>query len=135
MECLTFSVAVGVDGVVSEADLVAFSRCIHNKVCQGRKRFTFSVHVSPVSLRCVCVTIVEVKQEAAHVFVVNLPSAISFILRDDLENQGNNEEMSHPIRRQRAADPAHLSAVLRDEVVLLHRLFDEDAPSCYVRGS
>lgn len=41
---------------------------------------------------CVCVTIVEVKQEAAHVFVVNLPSAISFILRDDLENQGNNDE-------------------------------------------
>lgn len=40
----------------------------------------------------VCVTVVEVKQEAAHVFVVNLPSAISFILRDDLENQGNNDE-------------------------------------------
>lgn len=92
----TFSIAVGVNRVVGEADLVAFPCCIDNKVCQAKKRLTFTVHLSLVSLVgvcvCVCVTIVEVKQEAAHVFVVNLPPAISFILRDDLENQDNDGE-------------------------------------------
>lgn len=32
----------------------------------------------------VCVTVVEVEQEAAHVLVVNFPSAVGFVLRDDL---------------------------------------------------
>lgn len=31
-------------------------------------------------------TVVEVEEEAAHVFVVDFPSAIGFILRDDLQN-------------------------------------------------
>ena len=32
-------------------------------------------------------TVVEVEEEAAHVFVVDFPSAIGFILRDDLQKQ------------------------------------------------
>lgn len=37
---------------------------------------------------CVCVTIVEVEEEAAHVFVVDLPSAVGFVLRDNLRKNG-----------------------------------------------
>lgn len=39
---------------------------------------------------CVCasVTIVEVEEETAHVFVVDLPSAVGFVLRDNLRKNG-----------------------------------------------
>lgn len=30
------------------------------------------------------VTVVQVKQEAAHVFIVDFPSAVGFVLRDNL---------------------------------------------------
>lgn len=32
----------------------------------------------------VCVTVVEVEQEAAHVLVVNFSSTVGFVLRNDL---------------------------------------------------
>lgn len=36
---------------------------------------------------CVCFTVVEVEEEAAHVFVVDFPSAIGFVLRDNLKKK------------------------------------------------
>lgn len=32
-----------------------------------------------------CFTVVQVEQEAAHVFVVDFASAVGFVLRDDLQ--------------------------------------------------
>lgn len=32
-----------------------------------------------------CHTIVEVEEEAGHIFIIDLPSPISLILRDELE--------------------------------------------------
>lgn len=78
--------------MVGKADLVAFPRGVDNKVCRGKKTSQkvkvsqFEV-VSEVLFVCVCVcfTVVEVEEEAAHVFVVDFPSAISFVLRDNLK--------------------------------------------------
>lgn len=36
------------------------------------------------------VTVVEVEKEAAHVFVVDFPSAVGFILRDNLQTPTSN---------------------------------------------
>lgn len=55
--------------------------------------------------------IVQVEEETAHVFVIDFASTIRLILRDDL------------------------SAVLRDELVLLHWLLYEDAPASNIRRS
>lgn len=53
------------------------------------------------------VTVVEIKQEAAHVFVINLPPAISFVLRDDLGKKKNKsgtfERTVAPGRRRRTS--------------------------------
>lgn len=55
--------------------------------------------------------VVQVEKEARHVFVVNPSTSVCFILRDQL------------------------SAVFRDEFILLNRLFDERAPPSNIRGS
>jgi len=53
-------IAVWVDGVISQTDLVSLTSCIHNKI------------------------IIEIKQEWTHVFIVNFSSPISLILGNDL---------------------------------------------------
>lgn len=80
--------------MVGEADLVAFPRCVNNKVW-GRRNVLrvsgrFARLVRPyVRATAWRVTVVEVEQEAAHVLVINFPPAIGLILRDDLEKQTN----------------------------------------------
>lgn len=41
--------------------------------------------------------------------------------------------ITHPFAPPGRRQQAYLSTVLRDEVVFLHRLFDEDSPSCHIR--
>lgn len=52
--------------------------------------------------------IVEVEEEAGHIFIIDLPSPISLILRDEL------------------------TTIFRNEFILLHRLLDEGAPSGHI---
>lgn len=73
--------------MICEADFVPLTRGIHNKV------------------------IVQVEEEARHVFVIDPPASVCLILGDQL------------------------SAVFRDELILLNRLFDEGAPSCDIGWS
>lgn len=56
-------------------------------------------------------TVVEVEEEGAHVFVVDLPAAVRLVLRD------------------------HLAAVLGDELVLVGGFLQEDAPARHVGRS
>lgn len=81
-----FSIAVGVHRMVCKSNFVSFPGCIHYKI------------------------IVEVEEEAGHVFVIDFPSSISLILRDKL------------------------TTIFRNEFVLLHRLLNEGAPSGHIRG-
>ena len=55
-------------------------------------------------------TVIEIEEKRAHVLVIHLPSPISLVLSDDL------------------------AAVLGDELVLLRRVLEEDAPAGDVRG-
>lgn len=80
-----FCIAVGVHRVVGKPDLVSFPSCVNDKV------------------------VIQIKQETAHVFVIDLASAVCFILGDDLPT------------------------VLGDELIFLNRFFDEDAPPSHVR--
>ena len=64
----------------------------------------------PLSCRVHHILIIEIKQEAAHVFVINLASPVGLVLRDDL------------------------STILRYEFVLAGKVLDKDAPACNIRG-
>lgn len=80
---LTLCIAVGVDRMVGEANFVSFPRGINHKICREETlklqlRWTSGCSVSHL-------TVVEVEEEAAHVFVVDLPSAVCFVLGDDLQ--------------------------------------------------
>ena len=76
-----FGLAVGIDGVVGEPDLVALPRGVHDEL------------------------VVEVEEEGAHVLVVHLSSPVRLVLGDDL------------------------AAILGDKLVLVGKVFDEDAPA------
>lgn len=73
--------------MVGKTNLVSLPSSIHYKVW-GREGVSLPSHLHKniISiLLCMCVTIVEVEQEATHVFVIDLPSAISLILGDYLQ--------------------------------------------------
>jgi len=82
-----FGATIGVDGMIGKADLISLSCGINN------------------------IFIVEIEKEAAHVFVINFPSSVCFILRDNL------------------------STIFRNELVLVGKIFDEDSPAGNIRGS
>lgn len=84
---LTFCIAVGVDRMVGKAYLVAFPCGINNKVCREMKT-VLGICVwgtQSVSQSVNVFTVVEVEEEAAHVFIVDLASAVCFVLRDNLQ--------------------------------------------------
>lgn len=86
------------------------------------------------------VTIVKVKQEAAHVFVIDLASAVCFILGNDLAGKNRNIILEENITLREKhiyiyTHTSHLPTVLGDELVLLNRLFDEDSPPGHIRRS
>jgi len=81
------SAAVWIDGMIGKSDLIPFPGGIHHKL------------------------IVEIEEEGTHVFIINLPSPVCLLLRDDL------------------------STIFRNEFILGSELLDEDAPASHVRWS
>lgn len=79
-----FGITVGVHRMVGKSNFVSFPCSIHYKI------------------------VVQVEKEAGHILVIDLPSSISLILRDEL------------------------TTVLRNELILLHRLLNEGAPSGHI---
>lgn len=103
-----FGVAVGVDRVVGEADLVSLARCVHHEIWRNKNGRSAKKSFSEPQTTTTADggrTVVQVEEERAHVFVVDFAAPVGFVLRDNL------------------------AAVLGDELVLLDRLFDKDAPA------
>lgn len=59
----------------------------------------------------ISLTVVEIKQKRAHVFVINFSSTIGFVLRDDF------------------------TTILGNKFIFLYRLFQKDAPASNIRRS
>lgn len=79
-----FGITIWTDGVVRKSNFVSFAGSINDKV------------------------VIQVKQETTHVFVVNFPSSVSLVLRNNL------------------------SAVLSYEIILFASFFDVDSPTSHI---
>lgn len=56
-------------------------------------------------------TIVQVEQEAAHIFVINFPSSVCFILRNDLKGRRCRKKLFTPVRTRESQHLVPLQGV------------------------
>ena len=73
--------AVRVDGVVSKSNLVALPRRINHVVCISAVKLSNLAYFSNLFSK---LTVVEIEEETAHVFIVDLATSVSLLLGDYL---------------------------------------------------
>lgn len=104
-----FSVAIRIYRVISESNFIAFTSRVYDKICNTHKSLSLLTKCITHFLTTLwphrSFTIVQVKKKTAHVFIVDFPATIGFILR------------------------YNFAAILRNELVFLSRLFQKYAPA------